>query len=1130
MQTLPFSDFLQHLRRRGYEMGVKEHLAVVELCRRLEGWPGFDAREMAHALGALLGRSQKEARDIEREFELHYAKAYEFLPTTEHLPEGTRQAFMHEAAKQAQRDKGPRRRRHIVAVLSTLAVLLLFGVGGYYLATSSHLTGKSADMAEAPRDLAANSSVDLGNKPPPPPRTRVSPPELPPPIERHQRGFPLIWIVPGPLLLSIVIYVIRRRQELQRWSKRYLSRLCDELPGPTEMEWKLLDRAPPIPRADLEDMATILGRPEDRPPGGRLNGPQTVRRTCQAAGLPKLVYEPQGEGGVLVVLQDLSSGTAIWNRKIESLLEGLKRRGVALERWYFNEDASRIARQPFGATQTLDALHRQHPNAAILIISDGRGMLDLDPEGRRARHLAGWVKAAAKFLRKVWLHPVADAELWQKVLRADGFPIRVLPMTRKGLLAAAYELAMEAERRIHIAEEDTRPRHAVLHEHIERMRELLATLDMPTMDVAEYLRQKVCPDVPEEVLVHLWGTSLDRTGQTLVWPTQDTAAYLRRMQQKDAKYQRRHTSKRLEERTRRLLLKVLLASEPANPESVAHLRWKLQVALQQVYLHAEREWQAGIETLKELAQGPIWDEVYAALGRIGVSERRGSKGTAKLCIALPIAERLEREVLKLAREAERGDIAIPSGNTVGRSGRERPHWMGRPQRREALALVLALGGMFGIVKCKENRVERFEHVKAYSIEVDHKESEHVGMKILPNGEQFPRAQRLCMDARCEHEGPQIVYNETRDGYVEVQQEKDDRYYHVRANLPNGNVAYSDQVLIAGYMPPATADLVVRFRSGGKDLGKVPYTVAGLAGFQTGVTGQALKVRAGPVRIQGQPEGFRQPCEGDAEVLLHRVTEVIVDCGKKPLPDGMVEIRAGRFQTENDDRFDYERRVHWESVKAFYLDKYEVTMEQYGECVRANMCTEAGKDDSWCNARQQGREKHPVNCVGYEQSKEYCRWVGKRLPTGVEWEYAARGTDGRKYPWGNQEPGPTRLNACGPECAAEAKQRGATWWSVMYETSDGWGTTAPVGSIAGDQSPFGVMDLGGNVTEWVELQHCGYSIDTYKEDCSKVYYEGRLRGGAWHFYFPSDVRATVRFSGLTAEVQNYSVGFRCALTE
>lgn len=214
---------------------------------------------------------------------------------------------------------------------------------------------------------------------------------------------------------------------------------------------------------------------------------------------------------------------------------------------------------------------------------------------------------------------------------------------------------------------------------------------------------------------------------------------------------------------------------------------------------------------------------------------------------------------------------------------------------------------------------------------------------------------------------------------------------------------------------------------------------------------------------------------------------------------MVAIPAGSFMMGSPDGEGEgdEHPQHRVSVAGFSMDVTEVTVAAYAKCVSAGACGGAGTAgvSAFCNYGRSDKDNHPINCVNWDQATAYCAWAGKRLPTEEEWEYAARGTDGRTFPWGSSAPGG---NLCWNRGTSKA------------------GTCA-VGTYA--PGAFGLKDMAGNVWEWTSSR---YSEDYSKDRTSSAHV---LRGGDWFNGFGAFVRSAYRLR--LAPPAGDVLGFRCA---
>jgi formylglycine-generating enzyme required for sulfatase activity len=219
---------------------------------------------------------------------------------------------------------------------------------------------------------------------------------------------------------------------------------------------------------------------------------------------------------------------------------------------------------------------------------------------------------------------------------------------------------------------------------------------------------------------------------------------------------------------------------------------------------------------------------------------------------------------------------------------------------------------------------------------------------------------------------------------------------------------------------------------------------------------------------------------------------------------------------NDD----EKPRHTVALDAFWIDQTEVTNAQYRRCVEAGTCPEPSCERYWeaPTYSEPAMANYPVVCVDWHDAKAYCGWAGVRLPTEAEWEKAARGTDGRRYPWGNTFDG-SRVNFCDRTCEYDYGNTDAY---------DGYPRTAPVGSFPGGASPYGALDMVGNVSEWVvdwyDASYYNHSPARNPQGPDSGVYKV-LRGGSWH---TREVRVHTACRAMGYPSSTYfNVGFRCA---
>ena len=235
---------------------------------------------------------------------------------------------------------------------------------------------------------------------------------------------------------------------------------------------------------------------------------------------------------------------------------------------------------------------------------------------------------------------------------------------------------------------------------------------------------------------------------------------------------------------------------------------------------------------------------------------------------------------------------------------------------------------------------------------------------------------------------------------------------------------------------------------------------------------------------------------------------------------MALVSAGYLVMGSNNGPDDEKPEHRFFVKSFLIDVLPVSNADFAKFLNArglkNHLGESFYDDDDRDARihqqnslwqaDRGYATHPVNEVSWLGARDYCTWLNKRLPTEAEWEKAARGTDGRMYPWGNSKP-----------------DRNRALYGAAYNSS------APVDAFPEGASPYGVLDLSGNQWEWVSSAYrpYPYSADDGRENQTP----GPIRStrGGGHDSSEDELTTTQRGRNLSRNPKagHHNIGFRCA---
>jgi hypothetical protein len=563
------------------------------------------------------------------------------------------------------------------------------------------------------------------------------------------------------VVAMVALWGARMRAAARQWTaEAWRSELAD-LPGPFHGTLLLKDFVSRMPRADIEDAATVLSRSFSSDwRGNELDVKRSLRETLRFGMQPHLIFKPRRVQEAILVLQDISQSMAVHARRVDSLNADLRRQGVVMEHWFFDGDVALPARRPFGEPMPLAQLFRSRGDGPTLILSAGAGV-----PAALARPETDWLAALRNRARLAWVNPITDPKLWPAAMQR--LPVLILPMTRAGLLHAANVLAhanypgSRELRRITASP-------PVTAAHIHQLRRLASVVPYPTPEFLELLRQRFAPAIPESAVFYAVDARSASTNLPFRMPDDEIHDSLRHI---------RAESPELERQVREYLVKVLGDSEPQQG-SAAHLRWQASRAIHQVQLAELRgaDASAGVETLRQIYNGPLWEEIKEIVDR-----QPATSLTMK---------QLRADMGGSARRSEPPAFA----SRPDRPPAEPFRWVGPGWRAPIVATAVAVVVAVAAAFTSPFRLQASNQPGAYELD-------YIGPRGVAEGQ-------LAIRAKAAADGVQQTVQFYRDGVIwgdpvtlfgsltfVIDIDQDQAYvYQARASLGGGAVALSNAVV------------------------------------------------------------------------------------------------------------------------------------------------------------------------------------------------------------------------------------------------------------------------------------------------------------------------------------------------
>jgi hypothetical protein len=780
--VLPFDGFLEVLRAKGFAAGLREHFALASLLQR---WDGTNRVEFRNALAALVGRNETEVEGIRRLFDEFYTDVENTLPqglAQLAAPEEPAEPSAPAPGQEIGPSSPPRAARRFplrwaVLVLTVVVVTVVVSSLVVWWRGSTPRTVPVPTPAAAPAAPAVAPSAPVLLTSAPAPFVDSSPPPIEPrpalptpPSPRDPRSVAAAVGLASVAVLA-VFWRIKSVETRRRWLRTAWAAARSALPGPHYFRVVVRGRRAGLPRSEVEDAATLLGRAfASDAPARELDVPRSIRLAARRGFLPRFVFKPRRMAPAVLVFEDVSQDMEVWRAKVSTFLADLVRQGIALERYTFDGDLRQVADRLRHAPVRFHLLMRRRPDAPVLVISTGSGIgAVLDQSDRQ------WLLELENRSRRAWLTPVTDVRMWPDALR--DLPIHVWPMTRKGLTLAARDLAGIADEPTPALMQDVAVEGRVTLDGIERMKRLASLVPHPTVDLLDALRVRFAPDVSDAVLMHLFADTETQVSPVLRLSDDEVRRCVSAV---------REETPRLEAAVRAAIVEALSDSRPPDG-SAAHIRWEATLALQELALADLEGGDVGgpLSQVQTLARGPMWEEI---------------RRTAHLVPETPTLEgRLETALgTGQAGPADAGEpppgVKPPEGS--GRPPRSWPGLRELAPAAVAASLVFVVGQQLQLFPTRT-----LAHVQdAYRLGY-YPASDGAGGRLLVqkgdgNQSELPEFVDLYQGQRIFQQRLAVSGRSGKDtSGISLSPEDVGKYYQARAHLAGGNLALSNALWV-----------------------------------------------------------------------------------------------------------------------------------------------------------------------------------------------------------------------------------------------------------------------------------------------------------------------------------------------